>query len=140
MNQAPPYLVLFDGVCALCDGSVRFLLRADRRGRLRFATLQGTAAAQVRARHEDFAREMTSVVLVEDFGAPGERIHLRSDATLRILAGLGGAWRMAVVLRVVPRGLRDAVYDWVARHRYRWFGRRESCRVPAEGERSRFLE
>jgi len=64
---------------------------------------------------------------------------VRSDAALAVVAGLGGAWRAAALLRVIPRRLRDAVYDWIARHRFRWFGRREECRIPGPDQRERFL-
>ena len=126
-------LIYYDGLCGLCDRFVRFVVARDRRGRFRFAPLQGSTA---RARLPSLLEpESSRTVILEDDG----RFRVRSDAALAVLAGLGGAWRAAALLRVVPRPLRDAVYDFVARHRLRWFGRREECRLPGPEERERFL-
>jgi predicted DCC family thiol-disulfide oxidoreductase YuxK len=130
VNQA---IVYYDGLCALCDGFVRFVLQRDRRGRFIFAPLQGrTARDRIAGRLS--LETMPTVVLETDDG-----IRLRSDAALAILAGLGGLWKLTGLLRLVPRMLADAAYDLIARHRYRWFGRRETCRIPAAGEQHRFL-
>jgi predicted DCC family thiol-disulfide oxidoreductase YuxK len=136
--QLPPLLVLYDGVCGLCDRSVQFLLRHDRRARLSFAALQGETARPILERH-GLAGELGSFVLVRDAGTSRERLHLRSSGALEVTRELGGAWRLARALRVVPRRLRDAVYDWVARRRYGWFGTLDACRVPGPEVRSRFL-
>ena len=124
-------VIYFDGYCGLCDRLVRFVLPRDHRGRYHFATLSGTTAA---ARLGPEAAGSETVVL-DDEG----RLRIRSDAALAILAGLGGPWMLLGVLRVIPRPVRDAVYDWIARHRHRWFGRLEACRVPTPAERARFL-
>lgn len=126
-------LVYFDGLCGLCDRFVRFVVARDRRGRYRFAPLQGTTARSRLPSHLN--PEASQTVILEDAG----RFRVRSDAALRVVAGLGGAWRAAALLLVIPRPLRDAVYDWIARHRFRWFGRRQECRVPGPDERERFL-
>jgi len=126
-------LIYYDGLCGLCDRFVRFVLTRDRRRRYRFAPLQGETA---RARLPHLPNPETSnTVILEDDG----RLRVRSDAALAILTGLGGACRAAALLRLIPRPLRDAVYDWIARHRFRWFGRRAECRVPNPEERERFL-
>ena len=127
-------VVLFDGVCNLCNGSVQFIVRHDPAGRFRFASLQSEAGQALLRRHGLDPHDLFSVILVE-----GGRAYARSDAALRIARGLSGAWRAAGALRVVPRPLRDAVYGWVARNRYRWFGRREACMVPTPELRARFL-
>jgi predicted DCC family thiol-disulfide oxidoreductase YuxK len=126
-------LIYYDGLCGLCDRFVRFVVARDRRGRYRFAPLQGTTARHRLPEHPDPAA-LTTVVLEDD-----GRFRVRSDAALAVVAGLGGAWRAAALLRVIPRPLRDAVYDWIARHRFGWFGRREECRLPGPEERERFL-
>ena len=126
-------LVYFDGLCGLCDRFVRFVVARDRSGRYRFAPLQGTTARNRLPESPD--RDALSTVVLED----GGRFRVRSDAALAVLAGLGGLWRLAALLRVIPRPIRDGVYDWIAGHRFRWFGRREECRVPGPEERERFL-
>ena len=125
-------IVFFDGVCGLCNGAVDFLLRIDHRGVLRFAPFQGeTALAQL---GEAVTQQLTTIVLVD---AQGQ--HTQSDAVLRILVHVGGVWRLAALGRVVPRFVRDALYAWVARHRYGWFGVHETCRMPTPAERGRLL-
>jgi predicted DCC family thiol-disulfide oxidoreductase YuxK len=126
-------IIYFDGQCGLCDRFVQFVLRRDRAARYRFAPLQGsTARERVPA---SLGPESSQTVILEE----GGRFRVRSDAALAILTGLGGAWRLAGLLRVIPRPLRDAVYDLVARNRNRWFGRLAECRVPEPAERDRFL-
>ena len=126
-------LIYYDGLCGLCDRFVQFVLRRDRAARYRFAPLQGSTARDRVPSTLD--PETSQTVILED----GGRFRVRSDAALAILTGLGGAWRLAGSLRMVPRPLRDAVYDLVARHRSRWFGRRAECRVPEPAQRDRFL-
>lgn len=126
-------IIYFDGFCGLCDRFVQFVIRHDRAGRYRFAPLQGSTARERVPSTLD--PEASQTVIFE----AGGRFRLRSDAALAILVGLGGAWRLAGLLRVVPRPLRDAGYDLVARNRSRWFGRRAECRVPQPAERDRFL-
>jgi predicted DCC family thiol-disulfide oxidoreductase YuxK len=133
------HLVLFDGVCVLCDSSMRWLLDADRRGRLSFAPLQGETARAVLGRHPEVTGDLSSVVYVRDFGGPDERVYLRSDAAAAILQDLAGAYRVLALFRFLPRVVRDAVYDWIAAHRYRWFGKLDACRLPDRGSEQRFL-
>lgn len=140
-ERGGPAWVLYDGECGLCDRAVRWLVARDRRGALRFAPLAGTVAAAVRSRHPDTLGAGESVVLVEQPGAASERVLVRSRAALAAVARLGGAWRaVAALLRLLPRPLRDAAYDWVARRRTLWFGRLAVCRPPNAAERWRFLE
>jgi predicted DCC family thiol-disulfide oxidoreductase YuxK len=137
--SAPAGVVLFDGVCGLCNRTVDFLLRADRRGRLRFATLQGPTAASLLGERNLPLDLQTVLYLRHRDGAAPELLD-RSSAILAILRDLGGGWRAAAALRVVPRPLRDAVYRFVAARRYRWFGKRDTCRLPTPEERHRFLD
>src|SRR6267143_5499164 len=122
-------VLLYDGLCGFCNGTVRFILARDGRGTMRFAPLQGEYARKVLARHPELAG-VDSLVLVDGNGA-GERVWVRSDAILEIARYLGGIWRFAGALRAVPRGLRDWGYDLFARARYRLFGQFDSCPVPA---------
>lgn len=132
-------LVLFDGHCALCHGWVKFLLARDRRGTFRFAPQQGTTATPYFARHGLADVSLRSVVVVLDADRPGERVLLKSDAALAALAALGGPWKLLAAFRWVPRGLRDWVYDFIARNRYRWFGTTDACLLPPPGSQSRML-
>jgi predicted DCC family thiol-disulfide oxidoreductase YuxK len=128
-------IVFYDGVCGLCHRWVRFVLKRDSRGTLRFAPLQGETARQ---RH-DLPKELRTVVVVLQSDRAPERIYYRSEASLRLLDHLGGFWRIVSWLRVIPRPLRDGIYDLIARRRYRWFGKFESCPVPPPEWRERFL-
>lgn len=126
-------VVYYDGLCALCDGFVRFVVKRDRERRFKFAPLQGeTARDRVAGRLS--VEAMKTVVLERDGG-----LRIRSDAALAILAGLGGPWALAASLRIVPRPIRDAVYDLIARRRFQWFGRLEACWIPSPEEADRFL-
>jgi predicted DCC family thiol-disulfide oxidoreductase YuxK len=133
--MSPPAIVLFDGVCNLCNASVRFVLDRDPAGRFRFASLQSEAGRRLLEAHRLPTDELSTVVVVAD-----GRAYTRSDAALRIARGLGGGWPALGALRLVPRPLRDAAYGVVARNRYRWFGRKEECMLPTPEQRSRFLE
>lgn len=138
MANAPPRLVLFDGVCRFCDGAVRWLLERDPEGRLRFATLQGETAAALRESHPEFPTDLETLVYVET-DASGEHIYLRSDAIFRVVAQLRSPWRHVARLRRLPRGLTDAVYRVFVRNRYRIFGKFDECVIPTADERARFV-
>ena len=129
-------LVLFDGVCNLCNSSVLFIIDRDPAARFRFAALQSDAAAEVLASlgSDVPAPGADSIVLVED-----GRAYQRSDAALRIAKGLRQPWPLLGAFLVVPRPVRDWVYDLIAKNRYRWFGRQDACRVPTPDLRERFV-
>lgn len=132
-------VLLYDGLCGFCDGMVRWLLCHDRARRIYFAPQQSEPAQAIFARHGLHAAGNTVYLLVHP-GTDTERILERSDAILRALAMLGGAWRLlALLLRVLPHGLRDAAYTAMARNRYRIAGKLPECRVPTPEERTRFL-
>jgi predicted DCC family thiol-disulfide oxidoreductase YuxK len=126
--------VLFDGVCNLCAGVVRFVIERDREARFRFAPLQSELGRALQRQHGLDPDELATFVVIDAEGAA-----TRSTAVLRILRQLGAPWRWLYPLRWVPTPLRDALYGVVARNRYRWFGRREQCLVPTPELRSRFL-
>ncbi|HET9947835.1 MAG TPA: DCC1-like thiol-disulfide oxidoreductase family protein, partial [Longimicrobiales bacterium] len=122
------------------DRTVRGVLRADREGAVRFATLQGADAAAVRARHPEL-EGVDSLVLVEADPGGGERVSVRSEALVRLARWLPWPWRVpAALLRLVPRALRDRAYDAFARRRYRIFGRYDACPIPPPEVRARFLD
>ena len=131
-------VLLYDGNCGFCDGAVKFILRRDPGGALRFATVQGALGTAVVSRHPELAN-VDSMIWVEGSGA-AERVWTRSDCVLRSGRYLGGIWRaLAALGYVVPRRLRDAAYDAFARRRYRWFGTSENCELPPPEERARFM-
>ena len=127
-------VVLFDGVCNLCNASVLFVIDRDTRGRFKFAPLQSEYGARLLREHGYSRDALTSVVLIED-----GRAYDRSTAALRIARHLNGFWPVLSVLAIIPKGLRDFLYESLARRRYGWFGRTDACRVPDPGLRSRFL-
>ena len=133
-------VLLYDGLCGFCDGTVQFILKHDRRGTLRFATLQGDFARDVIARHPELAG-VDSLVLVEPDPASGkERVYVRSDGALHVARYLGGAWNLARAAAIVPRFVRDLAYDGFARIRYRVFGRYNACPIPSPEQRARFID
>lgn len=131
MPEAP--IILFDGVCNLCDHAVRFVLARDRAEQFRFAALQSPAGRQL-LDAVGASPDLDSVVLIADGKA-----HTRSDAALRIAARLSGLWPGLTLLLIVPRPIRNWAYDFVAKNRYRWFGTRAACMIPTPELRSRFL-
>ncbi|WP_201983222.1 thiol-disulfide oxidoreductase DCC family protein [Hymenobacter rubidus] len=138
MPDSVPDTILFDGVCNLCNGFVQFVIRHDPAGRFRFAALQSEAGRALLAAHglaaAAVAASPDSVLLLS-----GGQVYSHSTAVLRIARGLGGVWQLAAVAEVLPRAWRDAAYRLVARHRYRWFGRQESCWLPTSALKARFL-
>ena len=127
-------IVLFDGVCNLCNGAVRFIAANDPQRRFAFLALQSPRAARLLGGHAADAREPDTMVLLEH----GRRYE-RSDAVLHIALGLRAPWPLAFAAILIPRSAREAAYRWVARNRYRWFGRLDACAVPPPGLRERFL-
>lgn len=132
-------IILFDGVCNLCNGFVQFVVPRDPKGRFRFASLQSDVGQALLADHDLPTETLESVVLIED-----EDCYVKSAAAVRIVAALGGIYTLSAPLRYVPRPIRDRAYDVVATHRYRLFGKKEQCRIPSRSEseeiRARFLE
>ena len=136
-SDAAPVL-LYDGVCGFCNKTVQMILDRDRRGTLRFAALQSDYGRAVVARHREL-EGVDSVVYVER-DAGGERIYVRSGAALKVAAYLGGVWKVFLAAKVIPRGLRDYLYDLFARNRYRVFGKYDQCMLPPAEARARFLD
>jgi predicted DCC family thiol-disulfide oxidoreductase YuxK len=131
---------LYDGVCALCNRLVAFILARDRAGLFRFASLQGDFAGETLARHARDPDALDTLVVVLDPGSADERLLDRSTAALFVLRQLPGPWRYAgLALAIVPRALRDVVYRLVARTRYRTFGKYDACPIPRPDVRDRFL-
>jgi predicted DCC family thiol-disulfide oxidoreductase YuxK len=135
MTELESKIILFDGVCNLCNGFVDFVIRRDTRGSFKFASLQSPRATSILAPYGHATPNQESIFLIE-----GKNAYRRSAAALRIFRGLRGFWPFLYVFIIVPPFIRDGVYDWVAQNRYRWFGKRDTCRMPTALERERFLE
>ncbi len=133
-------IILFDGVCGLCDHFVQIVLDHDSRGIFHFAPLQGDFAVKLLKRHSLPAGDLNTVYLVRDCGLPTESLLNRSDAACTIMSQLDGAPRLLGAGRIVPRFIRDWVYNMVARSRYAIFGKRDACRLPLPEERARFID
>lgn len=138
MNDDAPVL-LYDGTCGFCNASVQFIIARDRRGTMRFAPLQSDVGQQVIGRHPQL-EGVDSVVYVDGIGdTRREKVAIRSAAALAVCSYLGAPWSWAVVTRIVPARLRDMAYDFIARHRYRFFGRHDACMLPPRDVRDRFI-
>jgi predicted DCC family thiol-disulfide oxidoreductase YuxK len=132
--DSPP-LILFDGVCHLCAWAVRFIIKRDPRSVFRFTPLQSELGRRLLAQHHINPVSTDSFVLIEDGAA-----YTESTAALRVARRLNGAWPLCYAAIILPRFVRDPVYRFIARHRYRWFGKQDSCMMPTAELRARFLE
>lgn len=142
LTQASPPapILLYDGTCGFCAWSVQLVLRHDRRQTLRFASLQGDYGTAVRSRHAELAG-VDSIVWVEPDGDGGtESVAVRSEAALRVTRYLGGWWTLGLAGRIIPRPVRDALYDVIARNRHKLVGAGASCLLPGPDVRQRFLD
>ena len=137
----PHPILLYDGVCGLCNRFVQFILRRDRNAIFRFASLQSSLAARILTRHGANPTDLDTVYVALDYNLPDEYILARSDAVGFVLNQLGGPWRSAAfLLQLLPKFLRDLVYNAIARHRYRIFGRSDTCTLPRDQDHTRFLD
>lgn len=128
-------IVLFDGVCNLCSGAVQFILKRDPGGKFKFASLQSDVGQQFSIKLGIDPASLRTIILIK-----GEKHFLKSDAALEIARSLSGLWPLLYVFKVIPRFIRNPVYDWISRNRYRWFGKREMCWLPTDNWKSRFLD
>jgi predicted DCC family thiol-disulfide oxidoreductase YuxK len=132
-NHFEKPIIFFDGVCGMCNAFVNLILRIDRKETFLFAPLQGSTAKELLPPLAQDARQW-SMVYVDEAG-----IHDQSDASLEVYRRLGGIWRLMALLRYIPRFIRNPVYRVIAHNRYRWFGKKDSCRIPTAAEQARFL-
>jgi len=133
MDEKP--IILFDGVCNFCNGSVNFLIRRDKKNVFRFAALQSQTAQKLLAQYKKQKKGFESFVLMQDGKA-----YEKSSAALKVLNKLPWYWKWAQVFWIVPKFIRDGVYDVIARNRYKWFGKKEECMIPTSEVRNRFLD
>lgn len=128
-------IILFDGVCNLCNSFVQFTIRHDKKNRFKFSSLQSDSAKKLLEPFHFPDQELKTIVLVED-----GKLFLRSRAVLRIASQLDGAWKLSAVLYIFPSFFSDAVYNLVSKYRYKLFGKKNTCMVPTPELKTRFLE
>ena len=132
MNDGP--VILFDGVCNLCNGSVQFVIRHDRKKLFRFASLQSESGQQLLQQHQLPQTDFNSFVLIEN-----GKVFTRSTAALKVAQKLSGPVKLLYGFIIVPKFIRDAVYNFISKNRYKWFGKKDSCMIPTPELRNRFL-
>lgn len=134
MIQHDKPIILFDGVCNLCNGFVQFIIIRDKKRYFRFASLQSDYVTSLNLDEENLISDMNTVILLED-----GRIYTKSAAVLRIVRQLRFPYPLAYVFIIIPGFIRDFLYSWISRNRYRWFGKRESCMIPTPDLLDRFV-
>jgi predicted DCC family thiol-disulfide oxidoreductase YuxK len=128
-------ILLFDGHCSLCNAAVYFVLKRDLKKKILLASIQGPAGQGVLKKYQLPPNYLDTLVVVEQ-----GKIYLGSTAALRVARLLGGGWPLFYGLIIIPKGIRDRIYQWISNHRYQWFGRKNTCRMPTASERAHFLK
>lgn len=128
-------ILLFDGVCNLCNGAVQTIINLDKTAHFRLASLQSETGQTLLKKFDLPTEELGTVVLIDK-----EKAYVRSDVPLEVFHQLGGGWQLLYVFKILPRFFRDAVYNWIARNRYRWFGKQVACMIPTPEVKQRFLD
>ena len=127
-------ILLFDGVCNLCNSTVQFILKRDHKAQIVFAALQSKEGIEIQKHFGLAPQKLDTLVFVQN-----EKVLLRSSAALSIFSKLGGFWKLSNIFWIIPSFIRDAIYDFIANHRYRWFGKEETCLLPRPEWKERFL-
>jgi predicted DCC family thiol-disulfide oxidoreductase YuxK len=127
-------VIFFDGVCNLCNGFVQFIIKHDKYAKFRFAALQSDFAKQELSKKNITVEELSSVILLTEKG-----VFTKSTAALKIASQLNGFWKAAYIFIIIPKFIRDFVYDTIAKNRYKWFGKDDHCMVPTPELKERFL-
>jgi predicted DCC family thiol-disulfide oxidoreductase YuxK len=128
-------VILFDGVCNFCNSAVNFIIKQDKKRIFRYAALQSETGKKLLQQHNLSSAELDSFVLID-----GDKAYKRTTAALHLYPKFGGAWKLAKLLWVIPTFIRDGVYNVIAKNRYRWWGKKDSCMLPSPEIRSLFLE
>lgn len=137
MNNLPKNkkIILFDGVCNLCDSAVQFVIKHDKNDIFRFVALQSELGQQILKHIGINPINIDSVILYE----PGIAYYYKSNAAIVIAKSLGGFWHLGTLFRIIPEGIRNQLYDYIAKNRYKWYGKKENCWIPTEELKSKFL-
>lgn len=133
METPIQHLILFDGICNFCNSSINFIIKKDKHRKFKFATLQSKTGQYMLQKHQ--ITDIDSVILIER-----EKAYVKSDAVLKIGKTLGGVYRFAYVLILIPKFLRNPLYDFIAKNRYKWFGQKNECMIPTPDVRERFMD
>ena len=133
MEESP--VILFDGVCNFCNGAVNFIIQRDKKSLIKFAALQSEAGRKLLQRFNLPADELSSIILIED-----GNVFTQSSAALKLCKYLTGLWPLMYGFIIVPLVLRDGIYKWIAKNRYKWFGKKDHCMIPTPEVRTRFLQ
>ena len=128
-------IVLFDGICNLCNASVRFIIKRDRKNNFYFASLQGAAGQELLRKFNVETDQFNSFVLIEK-----NKIFTRSEAVLRVLKILGRGWKFLYAFIILPKFIRDGIYNLIAKNRYKWFGKKQECPMPLPEWKAKFLD
>jgi predicted DCC family thiol-disulfide oxidoreductase YuxK len=138
MQNLPPNkkIILFDGVCNLCNSAVQFIIKHDKKDVFRFVALQSDKGQEIMAYIGIDPKNIDSIVLYE----PGVAYYYKSDAVLQIAKGLHGIYSIGVIFKILPNRIRNQLYDYIAKNRYKWYGKKESCMIPATDLKIKFLE
>jgi len=127
-------IILFDGVCNFCNSAVNFVIKRDKTSTLKFATLQSEIAHKILSENKADASGLNTFVFIEN-----NKIYTRSTAVLRVCRYLNGLWPLMYGFIIVPKFIRDVIYNWISKNRYQWFGKKEKCMIPTADARARFL-
>ncbi len=127
-------IVLFDGVCNLCNHSVQFIIKHDAKKQIKFASLQSVIAKDLLKQHGIIEDDINSIVFLDE-----KRLYIKSTAALKIAKYLDKGWFLLPLLMIIPQFIRDAVYSLIAKYRYKWFGKQESCLIPSDQQKELFL-
>lgn len=133
-KQSTHSIILFDGVCNLCNGAVNFVIKRDTGNVFKFTPLQEKQGVLLLKMHAVDTQKLDSIVLIEN-----EKVYVKSSAALRIARKMSNLWPLFFVLLIIPSFIRDGVYDFIAKNRYKWFGKKEQCMIPTQGLREKFL-
>lgn len=133
-NHEHTAIVLFDGVCNFCNSSVNFIIRHDKKAHFKFAPIQSEIGKVLCEKFEIDVQKIDSIILIEN-----DQFNIKSSAILRITKKLNGTYPLLFGFIIIPRFVRDAAYDLIARNRYKWFGKKESCMIPTPDEKERFV-
>ena len=132
MNSQP--IILFDGICNLCDGAVQFVIKHDPENQFLFASLQSEAGQRLLKQYKLSVENFNSFILIQD-----EKVYNKSTGALKVARQIKGVWSWLYIFIIIPAFIRDAVYAWIAQNRYKWFGKKEACMIPTPELKARFL-